>query len=264
MNKKLAFLIGILAIFAIKMTAQDYKYGIYLGVNGSNMNITSDLYYYDSEPFVEIHGTDTTVRYLPVDNASLSPNYSFTMGGLYEVPVSDKLGLQLHLIYNRYGYTIKGVVDHPNIDPSHPEFSREDDYQGKLKISNLCASILLKYDLPSQNLSIQAGVTPSLIVRMQKDVEFKLQDQDQIIEKKTINYKKDEYNPLNICGTIGASYYLLDNIMISLTANFGLTNVLKIKEPYYQEVEGAKRVQYKYTDTKSTTNSVALTVGYRF
>ena len=99
---------------------------------------------------------------------------------------------------------------------------------------------------------------------MQKDVEFKLQGKDQIIEKKTINYKKDEYNPLNICGTIGAPYYLLDDIMISLTANFGLTDVLKVKEPYYHEVDNSKQISYKYTDTKSTTNSVALTVGYRF
>ena len=259
MNKKLAFLIGILAFFAMKMTAQDKKYGIYLGVNYTNIGITSDMYYDDSDPFVEIHGMDTTVRYLPVDNASLSPNYSFTIGGYYEMPFTEKIGLQLHLRYSNYGYTINGIVDRP-VDNT---WSKQDDYQGKLKMSNLCASILLKYNLQN-NLSIQVGVTPSLCVRMQKDVEFKLEKTDQIIEKKTINYKKEEYNPLNICGTIGATYYLLDDIMISLTANIGLTNVLKVKEPYYHEVDNSKQINYKYTDTKSTTNSVALTVGYRF
>ena len=53
MNRKLALLIGILAFFAAKTMAQDYKYGIYLGINGSNMSINSNLYYDDSEVFTK-------------------------------------------------------------------------------------------------------------------------------------------------------------------------------------------------------------------
>lgn len=261
MNKKLAFLICILAFFAIKMTAQDNKYGIYLGINGSNMNITSDMYYYDSEVFTNtvVNGNDTTyhVRYLPVDNAEVSAmTPSFTIGGYYEMPVSDKIGLQLHLVYNKYGYTIKGIVDQPNLDD---EFSVEYTYKGELKMTNLCAAILLKFEIPSQSLSIQAGVTPSLCIRTQKNTELEA-------KHKTLNYKSgDEYKPFNVCGTVGITYYFLDNIMFSLTANIGLLDVLKVKEPYLADPKDKYgEVLYRYNDTKSTTNSVALTAGYRF
>ena len=260
MNKKLAFLIGILAFFAMKMTAQEYKYGIYLGVSGSNMNITSDMYYDDSQvvtsTLIDDDETIYTVRYMPVDNASVSYiSPLFTIGAYYELPVNEIIGLQVHLLFSRYGYTLKGTVDQPQINTP---FSIEYDYKGELKMANLCIPILLKYNLANSNLSFQAGVTPSFCIRMQKEAECGTLH-------KTLNYKSDEFNPLNICGTIGATYYFLNNFMASLNFNIGLTDVLKVKEPYFEDphdIDGA--VKYRYTDTKSSTNFVSLTAGYRF
>ena len=261
MNRKLALLIGILAFFTMKTMAQDYKYGIYLGINGSNMSINSNLYYDDSEVFTKtiVNGTDTTyqVRYLPIDDAKLEAmTPSFTIGGYYELPVTENVGVQFHLLYNRYGYAIKGKVDQPDITD---EFSVEYDYSGEMKMTNLSAALLLKLAIPVEGLSIQAGVTPSLCVRAQKNVE-------RGPLHKTINYNSgDEYKALNICGTVGITYYFLENIMFSLTANIGLTDVLKTKEPYLEDItDRYGTVKYRYTDTKSTTNSVALTAGYRF
>lgn len=262
MNRKLALLIGILAFFAVKTMAQDYKYGIYLGINGSNMSINSNLYYDDSEVFTKtiVDNTgDTTyqVRYLPIDDAKLDAmTPSFTIGGYYEMPLTKDLGVQFHLLYNKYGYTIKGKVDQPDITD---EFSVEYDYTGEMKMTNLSAALLLKIALPAEGLSIQAGVTPSLCVRAQKNVE-------RGPLHKTLNYKSsDEYKPLNICGTIGITYYYLDCIMFSLTANIGLTDVLRTKEPYLDDIHDRYgTVKYRYTDTKSSTNSVSLTAGYRF
>lgn len=260
MNKKLALLIGILAFFAMNVTAQDYKYGVYVGIGFNNMKISNDMYYDDSQPFttMTISGIDTTysVKYTPIDEVKVDPSTSFSFGGFYEMPVSEKLGLQLHLLYNQYGYTMTGKVDQP---VTGTEFSEEYDYKGTLKISNLSASVLLKYYIPTYSLSIEAGVTPSYCIRMTKDVE-------RGVLHKSLNYKKDEYNPLNVCGTIGATYYFLDNFMLSLKANLGLLNVLKVKNPYYplDEQGHEQDIQYTYSDTKSTTNSVYITVGYRF
>lgn len=260
MNRKLALLIGILALFAMKMTAQDYKYGIYLGFNGGPMTISSDLYYDDSEVFTKTiaHGADTTyqVRYLPVDQAKVTTVSGFTIGGYYEKPIAENLGLQFHLVYANYGYTLDGWVDQPDITD---EFSVEYTYKGELKLTNICAGVLLKYEIPARSLSVQAGLTPSLIIRAQKQAE-------RGALHKTINYNaKDEYSPLNVCATIGATYYVMDNIMFSLTANIGLLDVLKVKEPYLEDEHDREgRVKYRYSDTKSTTNSVSLTAGYRF
>ena len=260
MNKKLAFLIGILAIFAMKTMAQDYKYGIYLGINGCTMNLSNTMYYDDSEVLTQtvVQGADTTYHasYATIDDAKLEAmTPSFTLGGYYEMPVSENIGFQVHLIYATNGYTIKGTVVVPNVTD---EFSAEYDYKGEMKMTNLSASLLLKYNA-APNLSIQAGLTPSLCVRAQKNVERGAMH-------KTLNYKGgDEYQPFNVCGTIGITYYFLDAIMFSLHANVGLIDVLKAKEPYLEdESDRYGTVKYRFNDAQSRTTSVALTVGYRF
>ena len=53
--------------------------------------------------------------------------------------------------------------------------------------------------------------------------------------------------------------------MLSLNVNIGLTDVLKVKEPYLNDAHDSEgTIHYRYTDTKSSTNSVSLTAGYRF
>ena len=261
MNRKLALLIGILAVFAIKMTAQDYKYGLYIGFNGSLMNkISTNMYYDDSEVFTKtiVNGPDTTyqVRYLPVDDAKVSSIAGITFGGYYEKNLAENIGIQFHLVYANYGYTLDGKVDQPNVTD---EFSVEYAYKGELKMTNICAGIILKLDLPKESLSLHFGVTPSLCVRAQKNVE-------RGALHKTINYNaNDEYKPFNLCGTVGITYYFLENIMFSLNANIGLFDVLRVKEPYLEDPSDSEgRVLYRFADTKSPTNSVAITAGYRF
>lgn len=261
MNRKLALLIGILTFFAVKMTAQEYKYGLYIGFNGSLMNkISTNMYYDDSEPFTKtiINGADTTyqVRYLPVDDAKVSSIAGITFGGYYERELAENIGIQFHLVYANYGYTLDGKVDQPNITD---EFSVEYAYKGELKMTNICAGIILKLDLPKESLSLQFGVTPSLCVRAQKNVE-------RGPLHKTINYKSgDEYKPFNLCGTVGVTYYFLENIMFSLNFNLGILDVLRVKEPYLEDATDSEgRVLYRFADTKSPTNSVAITAGYRF
>ena len=221
MIKKLSFLIVITAFFAMKMSAQDYHYGIYLGVGFNNMVINSDLHFDDSEvittPVITGYDTTFTAHYLPIANAKVDPMASFTVGAYYELPVSEFVGFQLHLLYNRYGYTISGTVDQPNIGD---EFSVEYDYKGTLKMSNISASVLLKLNVIENNLSVEAGVTPSYCIKMSKDVE-------RGPLHKTLSYdRKNDYNAFNVCGTVGLTYYMLDVFYASVKANFGLLDVL--------------------------------------
>lgn len=259
MNKKLALLIGFIALFAMKMSAQDnYKYGLYLGLGFNTITINSDMHYDDSEVItqMDVVGVDTSysVHYMPVMNAKVETTPSFTIGGFYEIPVGNIVGLQMHLLYNRYGYMMTGIVDVPNITD---EFSVEYSYKAIMKMSNISASLLLKFDVMEKNLSFDLGVTPSFCIKMSKDVERGPMH-------KTVTYNsKNDYNAFNVCGTVGVTYYWLDVFFLSVKANIGLIDVLKVKEPYISP-DDASTVLYNYSDTKSRTNSIYATVGYRW
>ena len=259
MNKKLTLLIGIIALFAMKMNAQsDYKYGIYIGYGFNTMSINSDMYYDDSEAITstEIVHSDTTytVKYMPVDNAKVETMPSFTIGGFYEIPVNDIVGLQLHLMYNRYGYTMTGVVNHLSItDNSLTVYG----YKSTLKMSNIGAGLFLKFNVIQENLSVDVGVTPSYCIIMSKDVE-------RGPLHKTMKYdSKDDYSAFNVCGSIGVTYYWYDVFFLSVKANLGLIDVLKSKSPYISQ-DDPNNIHYEYQDVKSRTNSVYATIGYRW
>lgn len=259
MNKKLTLLIGFLAFFAMTMHAQSvYKYGIFIGLGANNMNINSDMHYDDSEVITNttINGADTTynVRYMPVENASLKPIPTFTIGGYYEIPVNDIVGVQMRLLYSRYGYSLSGTVEHKNLtDNSTTEYN----YEGTLKMSNISTAFLLKFNVFAKDLSVNVGVTPSYCVKMSKDIE-----RGPI--HKTLNYDSDnDFKAFNVCGTIGVTWYWFDCFFCSLDVNLGLLDVLKVKEPYISP-DNPNTILYRYSETKSHTNSVYFTVGYRW
>jgi len=258
MRRKVALIIAVLTVLTLKLSAQnDYRYGLYLGLGANTINATNSIYYDDSEVITSsvIHGYDTSymTSYLPVGNASIKPIPTFTIGGFYEMPINDIVSFQINLLYNRYGYELSGNVSQKNISDNNYE---ELKYVGTLKMSNISSAILLKFNVVENNLSVQAGVTPSYCIRMTKDVE-------RGVLHKTLNYNSDEFSPFNICGTFGISWYFFDCFSCSLNLNLGLLDVLKIKEPYLVEGD-TQNVHYRYSDTKSKTNSVYFTVGYRW
>lgn len=261
MNKKLTLLIGIMAFFALKMSAQnEYQFGLYLGMGANTVTINSDMYYDDYTPEITpvINHSDTTsynAFYLPIEKASVTPIPSFTIGGYYEVPINDIVGIQMHLLYNKYGYRISGNVNQKDIADND---TVQYNYTGTLKMSNISGSVLLKFNIISEGLSFHAGVTPSLCVRMNKDIE-------RGALHKTLTYdSKDEYSAFNVCGTLGVTWYWFECFFCTLNVNIGLIDVLKVKEPYISSDGQNDVTKYRYSDTKSKTNSAYLTVGYRW
>lgn len=258
MKRKLALIIGVLTVFTLKMSAQnEYRYGLYLGLGANTINASSEINYDDSEVITNsfVHGSDTSfmTSYLPVNNASIKPIPTFTIGAFYEMPINDIVSFQINLLYNRYGYELSGNVSQKDIaDDDYTELK----YVGTLKMSNISSALLLKFNVIEDNLSVQAGVMPSYCIRMTKDVE-------RGVLHKTLNYNSDEFSPFNICGTLGVSWYFFECFSCTLSMNLGLLDVLKVKEPYLVEGD-TQNVHYRYTDTKSKTNSVYFTVGYRW
>ena len=259
MNKKLVLLVCLLAIFGLKMSAQnEMHYGVFVGGSVNWMNIDKGFYYDDSKPITTMHispshDTTYTAAYAPVDNASVRPNGGFMIGGFFEYKASKMFSLQFELLYNQYGYKLKGTVDQKNI--SDDEVITY-DYKGNLKMSNISASVLVKIQ-PIKYLSVDLGVQPSYCFRMIKDGELG------ILRESTVYDSEKEYNPLNLSAIGGLTCYWGD-VFFSARYSLGFLDVLKTKTPYYPTgVDDVKEIKYLYKDAKSTTSAVQLTVGYR-
>ena len=258
MNKKLTFLICLLAIFGLKISAQEESHwGLFLGGSVNKMNIDKGFYYDDSRrptptPIINPSSHDTTgydAAFPIVSNASVKPNGGFIIGGFYEYKASDLIGLQFELLYNQYGYKLKGSVDQTDY---HGEITTY-DYKANMRISNFSAAVIVKIQ-PIKYLSVDLGVQPSYCFRMIKDGELG------ILHESTVYDSDKEYNPLNLSALGGITYYW-NKIFFSARYSLGFMDVLKVKTPHYLKDE--KEVKYNYKDAKSTTSAVQLTVGYR-
>ena len=255
MNKKLTLLVCLLSLFGLKMMAQgDTHYGIYIGLSGNNAKLSNSFYYDDSEAETRINNGDTTVRYLPVDGASVKPNASFVIGGFYEFEINKVVGLQFHALYNQYGYSLEGTVDQQNIGDN--DFVTY-DYKANMKMSNISAAILLKFNVVAEDLSVEVGVQPSYCFKMVKETERG------ISHKSVVYDSKNDYKALNVCGSVGLTWYYYDCFFLSARLNVGLIDVLKVREPYFDSSD-PNTIKYKYSDGESKTNSLLVTVGYRF
>lgn len=258
MNKKIALIICLMTIFGMKLSAQnDSHYGLYLGMSINNMNIDSRLYYDDSQvnTTYTVFNGDTTymAKYLPIDGAKVSPNARFVIGGFYEYEITNTIGLQFHLLYNEYGYKISGTIDQKDIADDNINTY---NYSANTKMSNISAALLLKINVLREVLSVECGVQPSYCFRMIKETEYA------IIHKSNVYESNKEFNTLNLCGSVGLTYNMFDNLFVSMRLNIGCLDVLKTKEPFITK-DDPYNIKYTYSDVKSKTNSLLLTVGYK-
>lgn len=256
MKRILALLACIMTVFGMKLSAQETRYGIYIGGSANNITVGKDFYYDDSEVVTKtsIHNGDTvySASYRAINGAKVTPNAGLVIGGFMEYEINYLFGLQVHLLYNRYGYDLDGSINKQNMTDS--DFT-EYKYSSSLKMSNISAAFLFKINVFRKNMSVELGVQPSYCVKMTKDVEIGPLH-------KSLNYdSKNDYSAFNVCGSAGLTWYFLEDIFVSLRLNYGLINVLKTREPY---IDTENQVKFLYSDSKSTTNAVYITAGYKF
>lgn len=257
MIRKLTFIIGILTIFGMKLSAQDLMhYGIYVGGSLNTMNLDKAFYYDDSEAFTTLHPGDTSIAsvyYLRVKDGNVKFNTGFVFGGFYEYHISEYVGLQFDILINQYGYKLNGEVTQRNLFDND---SVTYNYKSNLKTTNIAAGIYLKIH-PIEYLSIDLGVNPAFVFKMIKDVE-------RGVDHKTHAYKiKEDYNPLSVSAAVGVTGYFGD-FFVSLRYTQGFTNLLKVKKPYYYSEEGMdSEIRYRYSDAKSIPISIVGTIGFR-
>lgn len=254
MKKKSVILIFMLAILGMNLSAQNDKhYGIYFGGSINMMQLDEKFFYDDSELSTNmlINGADTTytARYLPIKDPSLRHDFGFFIGGFFEYDIDEIFGMQLHLLVNQYNYWVNGLVYNTTLQ-----------YKGTMEMLNISAALFFKIHFWKKRMSIDLGVQPSYCVRMIKETEH---GNKNLYRKRTIYNNEKDFKPINFCAAIGATYNFTKKTFLSARYNVGFVNILNVREPYVTE-EKPYTVKYIYTNAKSTTNSLMISIGYRF
>ncbi|TMM58774.1 PorT family protein [Maribacter algarum] len=164
MKKHSIFTILFCLLFSL-VSAQDFSFGVKGGLNVASVG----------------GGTYTGF-------GGLGSKISFHIGGIAEVPISEKFAVQPELLYSSQG-TKWNFVGGNNL---------------KLDYVNL--PILGKYYI-IEGLSAEAGPVVGFLI--------------------STNANKEDYNSLDVAFAIGASYKLNESIFFSLRYNKGLTDINK-------------------------------------
>ena len=163
--KKQSVLTFLLCSLFVSVSAQDFSFGAKGGINIASIG----------------GGTYSGV-------AGLGSKVSFHLGGVAEVPISEKFAVQPELLYSSQG-TKWNFVGGSNL---------------KLDYVNL--PVLGKYYI-IERLSAEAGPVVGFLL--------------------STNAEKEDYNSLDVALAIGVSYKLNDHIFFSLRYNKGLTDINK-------------------------------------
>ena len=162
--KKLVFVLTVFLTVS-QLSAQDFGFGVKGGVNIASVggNTYSGL-------------------------GGLGSKVSFHLGGLVEVPISDKLAVQPELLYSSQG--------------TKWNFASSGD---NLKLDYVNLPILGKYYI-IEGLSAEAGPLVGFLIS-------------------TNEIDDDRFKKLDVAFAIGASYKLNENIFFSLRYNKGIANI---------------------------------------
>lgn len=162
--KKLVFFVTVLAV-TFYSNAQDFNLGVKGGINVASVG---------GSGYSGLGGLGSKV--------------SFHLGGVAEVPISDKISVQPELLYSSQG--------------TKWDFGTADN---NLKLDYINLPILGKYHI-IEGLSAEAGPLVGFLIASNADDD-------------------DRFKKLDVAFAIGASYRLNENIFFSLRYNKGIANI---------------------------------------
>ena len=197
------------------------------------------------------------MAYLPIENARKKANTNIVIGGYYEYRLNDLLGLRFDLLYNGGGYSLKGDITKREIIDTTQYFVY--NYSASTKASNISASVMASLHVLNDKMTVELGVQPSYCIQIIKEAEWTLNKSR--INKSTIYEKTKEYNPFNFAIVGGLTGYITEHIFVSARYSLGMMDIFNAKKPYLSN-EG--KIKYLYDDVDSKTNSLLITLGYRF
>lgn len=277
------FLLLVTFISAITLSqAQKLHYGFHAGTNLSTMKIGNELYLnsdYENcrKPFLVGFSEGLFVEYTP---------FKF-------------LGFQGEISFAEYGYRLK--IQRETNDVTHYEGDFKGMSQSKTTISNgngnttinsINISLLLKFYLAKQHLSIDIGAQPNWVISTYRKENLTITESStttfngELLEQKTETKNENiaesvPFNSSSFSLIGGMTYYINPKIFVSARYIFGLKDVFTKKVLHLQEVprldnegnpviggDGEPVIDFvpyeEVTDQLSKHRVIQLTLGLRF
>lgn len=241
----------LLAVFVLTLTsadAQKLHYGFFAGTNLSTMELETALYL----------NTDS-------DNCKTPFLVGFREGLFVEYSFLNFLGIQGEVSFGEYGYRMK-LSDTKELPVDGEMFYTNYEGSGKTVINDISVSLLLKFYLFKQHLSIDLGTQPSwtLSAYRKESLLTTVTNSDGVIlgQEPPTEYDGavEYFNKENFSVIGGATYYINPKIFVSARYMFGLKDVLTKSAGY---VEGKDYV-VRNIDQKSRHRVIQLAFGFRF
>jgi hypothetical protein len=151
-----------------------------------------------------------------VDN--LSPQYvsNFTLGLVSILPITNKIGLQIELLYDTYGYKIKPVIYYSNgIYLGEKDITLSYTYLNMPLMLSIC---VLEFESDRGNILI--GSNFAYLINATSNIEF----------ERNPNYPEDNTNKLDYGLLVGANYMISiyeNKFMLDARYYFSLNSIEK-------------------------------------
>src|SRR5690554_3531699 len=184
--KKLLLIVGV-AVFTLSTQAQEIRMGVKAGLN-----------------LASIGGDET---------GDLKSRTSFHLGGLVEIPISEKFSVPPELLYSAQG---------AKSEETETFMGQTFNYETKIKLDYISVPIMAKYYVVD-GLAIEAGPQIGFLMSAKADVEASGGGES---ESDSVDIK-DDFNTLDFGLGLGASYRLDMGVFFGARYNLGLSNINK-------------------------------------
>lgn len=182
-NLLLNAVVIILTIFTVQ--SQEFKLGAKVGVN-----------------FASIGGDDI---------GDTEARTAFHVGGLVEIPITEKFAIQPEILYSSLGAK-EEYVESPADFPL--------TYESRLKLGYISIPIMAKYYIVA-GLSIEAGPQFGILVSAKAEGEVSGMGESETFDRDL----KDEFKTLDIGVGLGAAYRLNNGVFFSARYVLGISDI---------------------------------------
>lgn len=167
------------------------------------------------------------------DSEELDGRTSFHIGGLVEIPISEKFAVQPELLYSSQG---------AKYEESESFEGGSYSYEEKYKLDYINIPIMAKYYI-IDGLSVELGPQFGILVSAKAEYESSENGESESAEDDV----KEFFNTLDIGAGIGASYRLPMGVFFSGRYVLGISNINKDSD-----------------DFKNQNNVIQISAGYSF
>jgi hypothetical protein len=193
--KKLILMAAVAVFGFTNLNAQNVSFGAKVGMNISTIGGDFGNYY----DYYEGDASD-----------NVKSRVGFHVGGLAEIMINDKFGIQPELLYSSQGY---------KTDYNYGSESEESN----VNLSYINMPVMAKF-FPIENLSVEAGPQIGFLVSAKNDYTYTDSDYPEYNESGDVDVK-DYFNGIDFSMNIGVGYKLDMGVFFQARYCFGLTAV---------------------------------------